>query len=362
MQHKKTCLSAILKIATTYRKMINMSTTNCTTKSSYTHLTAGQRGRIALLLEQGLSKADIARHLGVHRSTISREIQRGSVQQMKEVNGKIVYDDAYFEDTAQILADKRRQNTYFLKLKQASETFLQTFKEAMTAKPRIHRIDTFIHAYKKSHPEEVVPSTKTMYTYVHQGLLDSKPIDLPQAVRLKSRTKKRSSTKKYLGTSIEERPEEINNRSEFGHWEIDSVLGLKTTGEPSILTLVERQTRYAITVYLAGKKAEYVNEAVAEPIKQYPIKSITAVNGAEFASLSQLKGVQVYYAHAYSSHELGANEHFNGLLREFIPKGQSLKNITPEDLAEATSAINQRPRRLLQYQSAQKLLELAQAG
>lgn len=78
--------------------------------------------------------------------------------------------------------------------------------------------------------------------------------------------------------------------------------------------------------------------------------------------MNELEGVQVYYAHAYSSYERGTNDHFNGLLREFIPKGQSLKVITAEDLAEATSAINQRPRRLLGYQSVKTLLEPAQAA
>ncbi len=223
-------------------------------------------------------------------------------------------------------------------------------------------MDTFIYDYKQSNPDELVPSTKTIYTYIHQGLLEIKPIDLPRAMRLKPRAKQRPSTKKHLGTSIEERPEKINARTEFGHWEIDSVLGLKTAGEPSILTLVERQTRYAITVYLAEKKAEYVNEAVADLIKQYPIKSITADNGSEFASLSELEGIQVYYAHAYSSHERGTNENFNGLLREFIPKGQSLKLISAETLAKATSAINHRPRRALGYQSAKTLIGLAQTA
>ena len=192
-------------------------------------------------------------------------------------------------------------------------------------------------------------------------MLAIKAIDLPKAVRLRKKTKKRSSTK-HLGVSIEERPETINGRSVFGHWEIDSVLGTQKAGEPSILTLVERKTRYAITAYLAGKKAEDVNEVVAELIQQYPIKSITAGNGSEFAALNELEGVQVYYAHAYSSYERGTNENFNGLLREFVPKGKSLKTLTAEDLAKVTLAINQRPRRLLNYQTAKTLFGLTQTA
>lgn len=173
----------------------------------------------------------------------------------------------------------------------------------MTAKPRIHSVDTFVHVYKLEHPEKIIPSTKTLYNYGHQGLLDIKPIDLPKSVRIRKRKKLRPSTKKHLGTSIEERPEDINDRSTFGHWEIDSVLGLKTAGDPSIMTLVERQTRFA---------------------------------------------------HAYASHERINNEHFNGLLREFVPKGISLKELTLTDLETCTQSINDRPRRIHDYQSAKK--------
>ena len=203
----------------------------------------------------------------------------------------------------------------------------------MREKPRVHSVDTFVHTYRLQHVDAVVPSTKTLYNYIHQGLLEIKAIDLP------------------IGKSIEERPEEINNRSRFGDWEIDSVLAL-----------VERQTRYAVTKKLVEKKAEYVNQAVLECMKPYPIKSITADNGNEFSSLSKIEGLDVYFAHAYSSYERGTNENFNGLLREFIPKGISLKELNPTLLEDYTKAINERPRRIHDYQSAKKLFELTQTA
>ena len=144
-------------------------------------------------------------------------------------------------------------------------------------------------------------------------------------MQIRKKFAKRLCTKEHLGKSIEVIPEEINNRSHFGDWKIDSVLGGRTVGDPSILTLVERQTRYAITKKLLEKKAEYVNQAVLECMKLYPIKSITADNGNEFASLSEIEGLDVYFAHAYSSYERGTNEHFNGLPREFIPKYEFVK-------------------------------------
>ena len=340
-----------------------MSTTNCTTKQPYCHLSEVERGKIEPFLSEGLKPAEIARRLGRSRSTISREIKRGTTKQVKQVNGKKIYFDHYFADLTQRHYVEGRQGIYYLKLEKVSEHFLKAFEEAMKASPRVHSVDSFVYAYKEEHPSETVPSTKTLYNYIiYPGLLAIMAIYLINAVLLPKMTNKRTSTQKHLGVSIEERPETINNRFVFGHWEIDSVLGTQKAGEPSILTLVERKTRYAITAYLAGKKAEDVNEVVAELIQQYPIKSITAGNGSEFAALNELEGVQVYYAHAYSSYERGTNENFNGLLREFVPKGKSLKTLTAEDLAKATLAINQRPRRLLNYQTAKTLFGLTQTA
>lgn len=161
------------------------------------------------------------------------------------------------------------------------------------------------------------PSTKTIYRYIKEGLLASKPIDLPKMVRIRKRSKKVTKTnKKTLGKAIEECPEYINDRSEFGHWEIDLVLGKKTKGEATILTLVERQTRYALGVKLKDKRSQTINRAVRHLISQYPIASITADNGSGFSLLSNVEAVDVYFAHPYSSHERGTNENFNGLLRE----------------------------------------------
>ena len=339
-----------------------MSTNYSTTNQSYKHLSEAERGEIEAYLSVGLKPAEITRRLGRNRSTITREINRSSITQVKKVNGQKVYYHHYYADVAHNRYRHAREASYYLKLDCVSDDFLRAFTEAMREKSRVHSVDTFVHTYRLQHVDAVVPSTKTLYNYIHQGLLEIKVIDLPRAVRIRKKFTKHPSTKKHLGKSIEERPEEINNRSRFGDWEIDSVLGGKTIGEPSILTLVERQTRYAVTKKLVEKKAEFVNQAVLECMKLYPIKSITADNGNEFSSLSKIEGLDVYFAHAYSSYERGTNKNFNGLLREFIPKGSSLKELKPTLLEDYTKAINERPRRIHGYQSAKKLFELAQTA
>ena len=226
-----------------------MSTNYSTTNQSYKHLSEAERGEIEAYLSVGLKPAEIARRLGRNRSTITREINRGSITQVKKVNGQKVYYHHYYADVAHNRYRHAREASYYLKLDSVSDDFLRAFTEVMIEKPRVHSVDTFVHTYtyRLQHVDAVVPSTKTLYNYIHQGLLEIKVIDLPRAVRIRKKFNKRPSTKKHLGKSIEERPEEINNRSRFGDWEIDSVLGGKTIGEPSILTLVERQTRYAVT-------------------------------------------------------------------------------------------------------------------
>lgn len=100
-------------------------------------------------------------------------------------------------------------------------------------------MNTFVHIYRLQHGDAVVPSTKMLYNYIHQDLIVIKVIDLLRSVRIRKKFKKLSSSKKQLGKAFEERPEEINSPSHFGDWKIDSVLGRKTVGEPSILTLVD---------------------------------------------------------------------------------------------------------------------------
>lgn len=321
-----------------------MSTNHSTKKSLYSHLSASERGEISAYLKMGKNPSEIARLLGRHRSTISREIKRGSVSQVQDKNGKRIYSTVYFPDSGQRVYETNRRKSAYHKLSYCSQTFFKELEKALKTKPRCHSVDSFVQTYREKHPLEVIPSTKTVYRYIKDGLLRVKPIDLPKMVSIRKRSKVTpKATTKILGKSIEERPECINDRSEFGHWEIDLVLGKKTKGEAVILTLVERQTRFAIAVKLANKQAETINRAVKSLLSQYPIRSITSDNGSEFSSLSDLKGVEVYFAHPYASHERGTNENFNGLLREFLPKGVSLNSLTTEELNHYVSAINDRP-------------------
>ena len=122
----------------------------------------------------------------------------------------------------------------------------------LTGKHRQYNIQTFIMRYKKEYSTHKVPTFKTIYCYIHSGDIIIKPIDLPLMTRLKPRKNKHSKlkgqNKRKLGRSISERPESVLNRKEFGHWEADLVKDKKTKNQPAIITLVERQIRFAFTM------------------------------------------------------------------------------------------------------------------
>ena len=197
---------------------MNVSTNYSTKNQAYKHLSEAERGKIEAYLCSGIKPAEIARRLGENRSTITCEINKGSITQVKKVNGQKVYYQHCYADAVQNRYRYAREASYYLKLDRVSDDFLIEFTEAMKEKPRIHSVDTFVHTYKLKHVDVVVPSTKTLYIYIHHGLLEIMVIDLPRAVRIRKKFSKRPFTKKHLGTSIKERTEEINNRSRFGDW------------------------------------------------------------------------------------------------------------------------------------------------
>lgn len=341
-----------------------MSHTNFTVTKGKTkgHLTQTERNLIEKWLSEGLSTSNIAKRLGRNRSTIYREIKRGTTIQIKQ-NKEVTL---YFSDTGQANYQKNRKRSR----SKGQESFSACFwyhlekayqKKELSGKTRIYNIKTFVLKYQRENPLEKVPCFKTVYRYIRQGRLFIKPHDLPVMYRLLPRKNKQSlpkgTNKKKHGTSISKRDIKVLERKEFGHWEADLVIGKKTKDEPAILTLLERKTRFGIAVKIANTKSDTVLHALEEIVHPVPslFKSITFDNGSEFARAAQLETekLSVYFCHAYSSWERGSNENFNKLLREFIPKGTSINKFTADDIKDAAWKINQRFREILDLISAE---------
>lgn len=321
------------------------------------HLTIKERAQIEILLKQGMKRSQIAKEIGIARSTLYEELKRGTVEQK---NTHLEVYTKYFAESGQYVYEKHRKNSKKpYKLSKAIDFIKHTEKEILENKLSP---DVICGYAKRVKSFENMVCTKTIYNYIDKGLLRVKNIDLPLRVKLKTKQRKNRKNKRILGESIENRPENINNRSEFGHWEIDTVVGLRDSSEV-LLTLDERVTRQLITVKINSRSAKAVNEAVANIIKGYGekgvklFKSITADNGSEFSDLSSVlsSSTKVYFAHPYSSYERGTNEKQNSLIRRFFPKGKSFENVSDIAVSMVQEWINNLPRKIFNYYSSNDL-------
>jgi len=223
--------------------------------------------------------------------------------------------------------------------------------------------------------------TATLYNYIYGGVF---MVLSPEHLREKGRrhiTKHPDSKKKTFrasrGESIERRPEEISSREEFGHWEMDCVVG--TVGSKrTLLVLTERMTRTGIIIPMRDHTAASVVRAINRLERKYRkdfyeiFKSITVDNGSEFADCAGMekscrrrgKRTKLYYCHPYSAYERGSNENMNRMIRWFFPKGTNFDEVTDDDIRRAEEWINSYPRRVLGWRSADAAMReaLAQAA
>ncbi len=160
--------------------------------------------------------------------------------------------------------------------------------------------------------------------------------------------------------SIHERPAGAENRSRFGHWESDTVLGQRKTG--CFGMHVERKSCFLIAFKMHDRQDNAFNKATTAAFENVPQalkKSFTVDNGKEFAAhieLARSTGMKVFFYDPYSPWQRGTNENTNGLLRKFFPKGISFENISDEELLVVVNLINNRPRKRLGFRTPAEVL------
>jgi len=329
------------------------------------HLTKEERKTIERMIRSGANKAEIARALYRDKSTIKREIKRGSVIQRKRnpyeskdpKSPEFIEYRAYFADIGQRNYENNRINSGN-KNKVAECSELVTFVENKIMGKEKWSPDAAIGYAKANNlfPEQQF-STKTFYNWIEDGLVGVKNIDLLLKVRRKPKSK-RKERKKVLGKSIEKRPEGVESREEFGHWEGDGVIGKNRKGQ--LITLVERKLGIGFLFNAGSKEQGKIVEIVDGLEKEYGkhfkqiFKSITFDNGSEFsdsAAIERNGRTEVYYAHPYSSFERGTNENWNGIVRRFIPKGKSFEYLSDTDIKRINHYINTLPRKRFGYKT-----------
>lgn len=210
-------------------------------------------------------------------------------------------------------------------------------------------------------------STATLYRYVDCGYIPGVTNkDLPEKPKRKHRKSHvKPAARPPKGDSIENRPTEIAARDSFGHWELDSVIGKSRGRNESILTLIERKTRYTLCMRVRSKESAVTVKALDRALSKFPkgtFKTLTVDNGCEFQDCYGMehdrygnKRLTVYYCHPYCSCERGSGENVNRLYRRYFPKGKTLKHVTQRDCTRAADAINSMPRRILGYATAAEL-------
>ena len=336
----------------------------------YNHVSLSERIEIEKLLDLGFSQAEIARRLGRDRSTICREVKRRSWRPSNTSAAYTPYRPTRLRTGASTALQYRA-------------TIAQS--HADRAGCRSHQAIRMRHdrlvAYVRDHlrrgwtPEEIAGrlplefaedpvmrvSHETVYAWIYApaqrelGLWQYLPRGQRKRRRRGPARKVRRAPTIRFRVPIHDRPASVEDRAEFGHWEADSVLGAKRSG--ALHTEVERTSRFLVAAKITGPAAEptlAVQQAMIEALPAHAVKSITADNGSEFAwhyKLADTTGVPTYFAVPYSSWQRGTNEHFNGRIRKYLPKRTRFDNLSHDELADIITEINNRPRKILDWQT-----------
>jgi IS30 family transposase len=347
-----------------------MSQENYTTDSRKNkHLTYRERCNIEILLKENMTTFEISKRLGRHKRTIEREIGKGTIRLL---NSNLSYREEYCADTGQRVYDRNGSNKG-PNLKIGKDHKLAKHIEQRIVKEK-YSPDAVIGEIKaKSLKFETSICTKTLYNYIDQEVfanITNKDLPVKKEKKKGSYRKVRIAHKNLKGTSIEERPAEIESREEYGHWEMDCVVGNHGGSGSALLVLSERQRREEIIYKMQGKTQESVIKVLDSLEKKYgkcfrqKFKTITVDNGSEFLDFKGIERsvnnpeeqrVKVYYAHPYSSWERGTNENSNKLIRRFIPKGTDIGKISKKRIKYIEKWMNNYPRRILGYKSANDL-------
>ena len=282
--------------------------------------------------KEKLSNREIAYRLGRAPQTIHNEIQRGAIQ----LKYRTKYSAKIAQDRYKTLRTNSKRSTKLTA--QLDEQISKAVKNKISLE--------VIHQEIKS---EVC--LRTLYNWIAKGILSVAYHDLLYPQYRKPKKQRMIQPKHILGLSIEQRPENINERSEYGHWEIDTVLLTKEKGE-CLLTLTERKTRLEIIRLIPDKTTQSVNQALSEI--DFSPQSVTSDNGKEFTKLSEVLNCPIYYCHAYASHERGTNENHNRMIRRHLPKGK--KKTTKQFVDYIENWMNNYPRKMFNFKSPNQML------
>lgn len=296
---------------------------------SHKYITMDCRNKIEVLNNEGYSARKIAKILGYHHSSISRELKRCiNTYTALEANSKH--------------NDKSKNKGRKSKITQSIKNYIEDKLEFTWSPEQI--IGRSFHNQL---------SFKTIYNWIYNGNLD---VSL-QVLRRKGKSLKPQEKrgKFNIGTSISKRPKLVKKRIEFGHWELDTVVSSRGKSKGCVATFAEMKTRAYFAIKMPDRSKNSMLEAIYQLTKSLPsgaFKTFTSDRGKEFACYEDVEKdleIDFYFADPYSAWQRGTNENSNGLLREFFPKKTDLELINDYELIDAIYKINSRPRKCLEF-------------
>lgn len=302
-------------------------------------LTAADRGAIEVLLRKHFTPKEVASEIGKDKSTVCREIKNRSTP-----NG-------YFAKSAQLhYESKRKLSCKPLKIDTWSlRGYIESsLRKGWSPEQIIGRMRY------ENNPVKLCKETIYRFIYLSKYGRDQK---LYQYLRFGRKRRKHHNGRSVHcekianKVSIHERPDIVNERVEFGHWEGDSVV---YANKRAINTMNELTTGIVAFKKLERRTAGLTGLAIIDTLQEYGGKSLTVDNGMEFGyheEITKQSGVQVYFADPYSSWQRGSNENCNMLLRGFLPKRANIDNLTQAELDDIACELNNRPRKRLGYKT-----------
>lgn len=330
-----------------------------------TTLTYEERIKIETLLSQKIKPYKIADIIGRSVQTIYNEIKRGSVKQIDtNLKEHIVYKADVGQRIKHINLSQRGSD---LKVGSCLSYIKRLEYLVKHEKLSPYACLQYIKNHNESFPVSIC--TSTFYKYVRKGIfLNLTYKDLPYHLGTKKNKNKeyRQSWKNPECKSISKRPDPAKDRTEFGHFEGDTVVSARPD-RSCLLTLTDRKSRFEIIRKIPDKSSDTVYDEFRKLDKEIKekygsgfFKSITFDNGTEFSQwkkIESLFGIDVFFAHPFCASERGSNENCNRIIRRFIPKGSHISDYSKEDIQKIQDWINNLPRRILDGMTSAMILE-----
>ncbi len=293
-------------------------------------------------MQAGFSQNDIAGFIDVHKSTITREIQRNTG--LRGYRPRQAHQKAKERMRA---AAKHIRFTPYVKNKVESLLGLDFSPDQISNYLYLHHHIRISHERIYQHIWADKQLGGGLYKHLRSG---------------RRKKRKRYGNRDNRGQipdrrGIEERPDIVDKKARIGDWEIDTIIGKNHKG--AIITAVERKTLYTCISHVPSRKTEIVANAIIRMFKPFKEKvlTITADNGKEFSGHKQISDaldIDFYFADPYSAWQRGLNEHTNGLLRQYFPKKMKLESVSQLFLNSVETRLNIRPRKTLEYNSPMK--------